>query len=177
MLIAPRVKPWRQIDALRVYSDADARRIYRESWRRNAPGLVASLAVGLFVAATVATVAMILSWSVSRLIYLMLQNNSNQFWRFEMIVPLLIGPLLGVLFFSSFRRRCVAEIVEAELTPECADISRCTSCGYSLEGLPEIEDTIKCPECAREVSTIWHSILDDLGIERIDEGVRDSSEV
>ena len=168
MVIAPRVKPWRQIDALRAYSDTDARRIYRESWRRNATGLIASLAVGLFVAVAIATVVMTISWSVSRSIYLMLTDNSDQFWQFEMIVPFLIGPLLGVLFFSSFRRQCVEEIVEGELTPERDDISRCMSCGYCLDGLPEIEGKLKCPECACEVSTVWRSILDDLGIERID---------
>lgn len=149
MLITPRVKPWQRIDALLAYSDADARRIYRESWRRNAPGLFATLMIGMFVAMAVATLAMLLSWLASHLMYLWLQDTAEHVGQIVVLVPLVVGPLVGVLLFSAFRRQCVAEIVEGELTPERADISRCTS-------------------CAREVSTVWRSILDDLGIKRID---------
>lgn len=166
MLIAPRVKPWRQIDALRAYSDTDARRIYRESWRRNASGLSATLVIGMFVAMTVATLVMLLSWLVSRFIYLWLEDTAEQIGRIVMLVPLVVGPLAGVLLFSTFRRQCVEEIVEGELTPERDDISRCMSCGYCLDGLPEIDGTLKCPECACEVSTLWRSILTDLEIKQ-----------
>lgn len=164
MLTLSSMNPWRRVKALRPYSDAHAQMIYEETIRRHASQLAATSIFGLFVAFVVAGVTIGLSGFFSTIVYSAVGSEQPGISWIFVVIPAVLGPLAGAISYSGFRLECVEDCIEGELKPRKANILRCERCGYSLVGLPIVDDRLCCPECAHKTSMDVHNILDDLGI-------------
>lgn len=165
-------KPWQLIHGLSGYADVDARRIYRETCLRHAVALAGMNLFGVIAGVVIAGVTLVFLFAISSVIVGRIQTLHPVFGHTSWLAPVVLAPVVlaglsGMKVYAWLTRSLVCACIEHELKPRRADVSRCESCGYSLEGLPEIDSTLRCPECAHETSTVWYSILDDLGIERV----------
>ena len=167
MLTLKKVDDWRRVKALDVYSDADARAIYDETVRRHSRSLAGTRVLGIFAAFIVAILGMIFAGVLTIVVLSFVIDSRDELGWMVVVMSLLAGPIAGLFMFSSFVHDSLNTLILNELTPKLGDLLRCKSCGYSLEGLPERDERLRCPECAREVSTVPSCILDDLGIERV----------
>lgn len=167
MLTLKKVDDWRRVKALDAYSDADARAIYEETVRRHVRSLAGARVLGLLAAFIVAIFMMIFAGVLTSVVFTFVIDLRDELGGIVVVASLLAGPIAGLFMYSSHVQDSLGVLIIKELTPIQGDVSRCKSCGYSLEGLPVRDQSLRCPECAREVSTVPSCILDDLGIERV----------